>query len=207
MRAFEYDSAPMRFANLLFDMTILNFLWLLSCIPILTIGAATAAQFEVCRQRMEGDTHIFHNYKAAFKKHFKRSTIMWLIFFVLSAAFYMDYHMLTTAEVPGQDVLMVISVLAFVALVFVMLWSYPVMISFKGNIREILFNAFVFSFMYAPISLIAIGIYALAGYLMLRFLPARVLFIVFGHALIVYCNLTLFGMVFKRYSKSGDLEE
>lgn len=200
MKAFEYDSGPMQFINLLMDLTILNLLWLISCIPIVTIGAATAAQYVVAGKRMEGDKQIFKNYKTAFKQHFKQSTLIWLLFSFLTVAFYMAYHLLTTAEVPGGQFLSIMAVLAFIALVFVVLWAFPVMTTYKGNVREILFNGFVFSFMYAPISLIALGVYAFTFYLMLRFLSVRVLFLVFGHAFIVYVNLTLFKMVFKKYN-------
>ena len=207
MKAFEYDSGPMQFANLLIDLTILNIVWLLCCIPVITAGAATAALYSSAGKRMDGDRQVFKNYKAAFKRHFKQATVVWLIFFILTAAFYMAYSLLTTVDIPGNQILTVISVLAFVALLFVILWAYPVMTNYKGNIREILFNAFVFSFMYAPVSLIAIGVYALVFYLMLRFMSVRVLFFVFVPALVVYINMKLFKIVFKKYTSRQGIED
>lgn len=201
MKAFEYNSQPMQFVNLLMNLTVLNLLWLVSCLPIITIGAATTAQYQVAGKCMDGDRNVFKNYISAFKKHFKQSTVIWFIFVLLTAAFYMAYHLLTTALVPGSQVLFIIAVLAFIALLFTVLWAFPVMVNFKGSISEILFNGFVFSFMYTPLTLIAIGIYAFAGYLMLSFMSARVLFLVFGHALIVYANLRLFRMAFRRHQE------
>lgn len=200
MKAFEYDSGPMRFANLLLDLTILNLTALVCCIPLFTIGAAISAQYSSINSLMDGDRHVFQNFKAGFKQHFKQSTIIWVLFLLLTAAFYMDYHLLTTAIVPAKKLLLLISFFAFIALVFTILWSFAVLANYKGTIREVLFNAFVFSFMYAPISLIALGVYGLAFYLALRFTMARALFIVFGHAVILYINLSMFKMTFRRHT-------
>ena len=44
MKFFEYDGGFMRTATILSRLTLLNLLWLACCIPLVTIGAATAAQ-------------------------------------------------------------------------------------------------------------------------------------------------------------------
>lgn len=199
MKMFEYDSGPMRFANLLFDLTRLNLLWLLCSVPLITMGASTAAMYYAAGKLMDGDSSVFKNFKEGFKMYWKPSTIIWLIFSVLGTAFYMAYHLLTTVKVPGWKALFILAVLAFVTLLFIMLWIYAVMVNFKGSTSELLFNAFIFSFLYAPITIISAGFYALAGYLFLRYLPARVLCIVFGHALVVYLSLTLYRMAFKKH--------
>ena len=165
MKFFDYNSGLMRFALLLSRLTILNLIWLVCCIPIITAGAATAAQYYSIKQLIAGDTAIFGNFCAGIKLHWKKASIIWLILAVLSAAFGMAYYILTNTSIPGRTVLISIAALAFLTLILTMLWVYPVLINFKGNLREIIFNAFVFTFMYAPISLIAAAFYGIAGFL------------------------------------------
>ena len=112
------------------------------------------------------------------------------------------HYILTDAAVPGKSILVSVAALAFLTLVLTMLWVYPVMVSFKGNLREILFNAFIFTFMYAPITLIAAAFYAGAGFLLVRYLLARGLVILFGQSLVAYANMNLFGKVFLKYQKN-----
>lgn len=46
-RLFSEDSRFYRFMSKLFDLILLNFLWLLTSLPLVTIGASTAALFAV----------------------------------------------------------------------------------------------------------------------------------------------------------------
>lgn len=203
MALFDYTSPVTKYTTLLLNLTILNLLWLLCSLPVFTMGASTAAVYTAANALSHDHIKILPCFFKAFKKHFRQATIIWMMFLVLASAFYMNYHLLTTAEVPAKALLITVSVLAFITLLFVMLWVYAVMTTFRGNIRELLFNAFVFSFMYAPLTLIAAGLYGIAGFLFIRFLAARVLCLVFGHALVVYCNLVFYRMAFKKYAKKG----
>ena len=202
MKFFDYNSRFMRSALLLSRLTILNLIWLICCIPLITAGASTAAQYYCIRQLMDGDTAVFRNFRTGIKLYWKKASVIWLILSALTAAFCLAYYILTDAAVPGKSILVSVAALAFLTLVLTMLWVYPVMVSFKGNLREILFNAFVFTFMYAPITLIAAAFYAGAGFLLVRYLLARGLVILFGQSLVAYANMNLFGKVFLKYQKN-----
>lgn len=204
MKTFDYDGPFMRFALLLSRLTILNIFWLICCIPLVTIGAATAAQYYAVSHLMNGDTSVFKNFKAGIKLHWKRATVVWFVLAALSIAFIVEYYIFTTESVPGKQIFIWISVLAFLTLLMVMLWIYPVMINFTGNLREIVFNSFVFAFMYAPVTVIAGAIYAAMGFLLIRFILTRGLCILFGQSLVVYMILTLFGKVFHKYKKTDE---
>ena len=54
MKAFEYDSGFMKFAILLSRLTLLNLIWLIACIPVVTIGASTAAMHYSAAKLMNG---------------------------------------------------------------------------------------------------------------------------------------------------------
>lgn len=202
MKFFDYNSGFMRSALLLSRLTILNLIWLICCIPLITAGASTAAQYYCIRQLMDGDTAVFRNFRTGIKLYWKKASVIWLILSALTAAFCLAYYILTDAAVPGKSILVSVAALAFLTLVLTMLWVYPVMVSFKGNLREILFNAFVFTFMYAPITLIVAAFYAGAGFLLVRYLLARGLVILFGQSLVAYANMNLFGKVFLKYQKN-----
>ena len=199
MKLFDYDSGFMQFITLLSRLTLLNILWTVCCIPVVTAGAATAAQYDSAQKLFEGDTHIFGNFRAGMRLYWRKSTIIWLFTALLSSAFLIGFYILTTAVVPGQTILTSISALAFVTMLMILLWVYPVMIHFTGNLREIFFNAFVFTFMYAPITLIAAALYGLFAFLAFRYAIVLGLYLIFGQSLIVYAILVLFGKVFQKY--------
>lgn len=199
MKAFEYDSGFMKFAILLSRLTLLNLIWLIACIPVVTIGASTAAMHYSAAKLMNGDSHVFGNYKTSFRTYWKKGTVIWLITAVFSAIFGMASYLFQTARIPYHTVLMVISGMAFLTLLLVVIWIYPTMVNFSGKLQELFFNAFIFAFMYAPVTLIAVVFYGIAGFLFIRFLLTRMLVVLFGPALIVYSTLVLFEKVFKKY--------
>ena len=199
MKVFEYDGGFMKAALLLSRLTLLNIIWLICCIPIVTIGPATAAQYYTANRLFCGSTEVLQNFKAGFKLHWKRAAVIWTAFALLSAAFAAACYILTAAAVPGSTALISISGLAYLTAALIMLWVYPVMINFTGSFAEILFNSFVFTFMYAPVTLIAAVFYGISGFLFIRFTFTKGLCILFGPSLIVYGILILFEKVFRKY--------
>ena len=57
------------------DLMALNLLWLLGCLPIVTIGASTAAMYAAARKLAEGScTSVLRAWWAAFRGGLKKAT-------------------------------------------------------------------------------------------------------------------------------------
>lgn len=202
MKIFEYDGGFIKHVILLSRLTLLNLIWIAACLPIITAGASTAAMYYSASCLMKGDIHVFKNFKSCLSLHWKRGTIIFLVFAFLSTLFSMACYLFKTANIPYHNALFVISCIAFLSLLFVVLWLFPVMLNFKGRLQELIFNAFIFSFMYAPITLLVIALYGITGYLFVRYFALRALIILFGPACITYCSLVLLEKVFVKYKTS-----
>ena len=74
----SYDSKFMKTLEHVADTMLLNILFLVCCIPVVTIGAAWCALFSGCRALSE-DTTPFRNFFQGFRSGFKRATLAWLI--------------------------------------------------------------------------------------------------------------------------------
>ena len=199
MKLFNYDSKFMRFFLFLSHITLLNLTWLICCLPIVTAGASTAAQHYSVKQLIAGDTHVFKNFRIGLKNYWKTSSILWIIFLVLAAIFVFDYNLINANDLPAEMLILVISVLAFITLLFTMIWSYPVMVNFIGNAREIFFNAFMFSFMFAPLTLVTVVLTAVMIVGISKNMYIAALLILFGPTLITYVTLMLFEKAFVKY--------
>lgn len=80
MKLFSLDSPFGRAVALIADLVILNLLFLLSCIPVITIGAACGAMYDTVHAMLTGDcAAVSRQYSAGFKKCFKRGTVLFLI--------------------------------------------------------------------------------------------------------------------------------
>ncbi len=207
MKLFNYDSKFMRFFLFLSHLTILNLVWLICCIPLVTAGAATAAQHYSVKQLIAEDTHVFKNFKIGFKNYWKPASILGTLFLILAAIFVYDFNLITAHMLPAEMLITVISVLAFITLAFTAIWSFPVMINFIGNAREIFFNAFMFSFMYAPYTLITVVLIAVMFVAMSKSMFIAALLILFGPTLITYISLQVFNRAFVKYTNPESTEE
>jgi len=76
---FSYDGPFFKYGNLLADMVILSFLWIILSLPIITIGATTTAGYYVTTRRLaEKDSYFIREFFKAFKREFIKSTVIWL---------------------------------------------------------------------------------------------------------------------------------
>ena len=83
---FSPDSKFMQTMSRLADLVVLNLLFLVSCVPLFTIGAASTAMYTVCFQLgTEKESGIFRTYFRSFRENFKQSTILFLILALLPA--------------------------------------------------------------------------------------------------------------------------
>ena len=78
---FNYDNPIWRFVGRIWDLFILNLLWVLCSLPIVTFGASTTAMYyctmKIARDRDSGGvlSMFFHS----FKDNLLQSTIIWVI--------------------------------------------------------------------------------------------------------------------------------
>ncbi len=79
MKKLSIDNPFFGFMDRLGDIVILNILFLICSVPIITMGASVSAMYQALRE-MEEDTYIsaFKSFKAAFMSSLKKSIPVWL---------------------------------------------------------------------------------------------------------------------------------
>ena len=204
----EDKGVKSRFENGLFvaaGMVELNMLFLLTSIPIFTIGAGYTAMYVTIHHAMEDrGTSIHRTYFEKFKENFKQSTLIWIIGMILFAIFASDYYFALTGGIGGLAT--VLSVLAGIGILltsFVMLWSLALTGLFENTLGKTVSNGLFISLKNAPRSF-AMTILSLSPLLSLWWAPDKwsmelLLLVLLWAAAIAYCNVTLTKDVFARY--------
>ena len=84
------ENSVMQFLARVCDYLILNVVFILSCIPIFTVGAALSALYTVSFKMIrKEDGYVLKRYFKAFCANFKQGTILWLICLILF--FFLQY--------------------------------------------------------------------------------------------------------------------
>ena len=79
MKFFSLDSKFYRVMMSVGEMMILNFCWIIACLPLITVGAANTAMYTVMGRRLrdEGSGTVVPFFKALWK-NLKKSTLFWV---------------------------------------------------------------------------------------------------------------------------------
>ena len=151
---FSPDSKFMQAMSQVADLIILNVLFLISCIPLLTIGAASAALYTVCfRIGTDREQGVFLRYFRAFRENFKQGTILWLIFVVFLGAGIVNEFLFYSMEGPLHYLfLLMTALLIFGVLMYG--YAFPLISQFSNTTLSTLKNAFCLSLGYLPRSLV-----------------------------------------------------
>jgi len=200
MRKLNIDNPFFEFMGKLGDMFCLNIIYLATCVPLITIGAASTAIYRVMMRKARGDcAYPVREYLTAFKEDWKKSTKIWLIFLVSGGVLIFDLMYIgKTWNVWGVGV-------GILLCVWIILVSYvfPLTARFDNTIGNTIKNAgymairhFPYTILIVFLNLLPIISFLIGGVLFAMMAP---IFLVIGVSLIIRANASLFGKIFDRY--------
>lgn len=162
---FDADSPLIKGLSRIFDCLLLAVLTIICSLPVITIGAAMSALYDVMiKMVLDRDQGIFKAYFVSFKENFKKGTLIWLACLVGIVFVGANYYLLNL-EIAGIEQWMrtVILVLVFVVTLlmsFVLIYVFPLQARYDNPVGTTLKNALFVSIVQFPRS---IGLFLLNG--------------------------------------------
>ncbi len=186
MGFFSVDGKLYRFLSRFWDVLRLNFCWLLFSLPIVTIGASTAAAFSLgLRMAEETETYIFGPFFKAFKENFKKGTIIGLLNLVYFYAMYLDFQLFNAVE-GNPIIFLIVGIVGTFIGVCGFLYAYALTARYENTIMNTVKNSFDITIRYFGRSLVTVLV-CLALYVILNWNELMLLFFVLiGPACIIY---------------------
>lgn len=200
---FSPDSKIMQVLGRITDLILLNLLFLITCLPIFTIGAAITALYTMCFRLMREEYNgIVKSYFRAFRDNFKPATAVWGI--LLIAAVPAVYYLTQTARMGG--------ILQFTGIFFVLIllvalmagsYAFPWISQFDNSALQSLQNALILSVSRLPRTAAILSINLLPAIVWVintdLFIQISFLWISLYFAAAAYMNTGLLWHVFKPY--------
>ena len=154
---FKYDSPLVQTCNKIVDCISLSILWLVTSLPIVTIGASTTALYYAINTGIRYDQGgIWSSYWRSFRVNFKQATVLWLLLLVvyglLGGSCYSAYTLCISGVLPKEMFYFLLIVLALV-----MAWAnmlFPYLAKFQNSTKMILKNCFGIGLLNFPIALL-----------------------------------------------------
>lgn len=211
MKLFAPDSKFMIAMSRLADLIILNILYLITCIPLFTIGAAATAMYTVSfRMGTPKDDGVLKPYWRAFRSNFKQATTLWLLllFGILCTAFdvYLFYRLggiLHFLFVPFA--------IALIVILFITAVAFPLLSQFNASTKQTVINALLLSLGSLPRTLLVVFMnlfpFIIFAYSMYLFFTTAFMWVFLYFSVAAYFGALLLKGVFKPYIAPDETEE
>ena len=204
-RIFNMDNKFFTFMGRVADLILLNIIFLLSCIPIVTIGASITAMYYVTlKMARNEDSYIFRSFVKSFKQNFKQSTIIWLILLAVGALLFVDFNIMERAGSEGVFKAVYLG-LYLLLLLFGMVFAYifPLLSRFDNTVKNTFLNALKMAIAHFPYTVLILAITYVPMFLTLNYGVVLVygafVWIAAGFAVTSFLNAKIFTKIFARY--------
>ena len=202
--AFDTDNFLMRFCEKVLDIVTVNLLFVVSCLPIVTIGVAKISLYQtIFEVKSSRRVPVFKTYMRAFKQNLKLGLQLGLLELGIFLISVVDLSLFWGQTSLGFQLIKAICLGILIFLTLVMLASYPIAARYDLTWKEVLqkglllvsFNFVWFFLMFAIILLIMMLLY-LSGFTLVLGGSA---FLLFGFGLLAFCQVGLMEKLFAKY--------
>jgi uncharacterized membrane protein YesL len=142
-KVFAYDSPVWKFMGRLIDFFVLTVLWVVTSIPVITMGTATTTVYYITLKMIKNqEEYIVPMYFKTFAKLFSETVKVWLLALVVGAVLGCDIYFCITLNTPVAS--MVFAALGVVAIVYLitLLYLFPVMARLDNSLMGYIKAAF-----------------------------------------------------------------
>lgn len=195
---FSLENPLIQFLSRACDLMIINLLFIVSCIPVFTIGAAICGMTKVCQAIVTGDERgTWQLYVTGFKNSFKQATAVWLCVLLVAISLFC-YWLIIDNFCRGAlavVLLIVMGVFGLIALSLVV-YLFPLIARYENSLREHIRNAGILAITRLILTVVLIIFTAVPFILPLisleAFLQTLIFWIIIGFGFLCYmANLML----------------
>lgn len=196
MKLFSIDSPFYKFMQRLLDVLVLNFMWLLFSLPVITIGCSTIAAFDVSlKMAEEHEGHIARGFIKAFASNWKHGVPIGIITLVAVYAIYLDIQLIR-ADLENSYIFLIVGLVSIYFIVLSLLYAYPLLARYENTVLNCIKNSFRLSMKYFGSTLLLILLLAVEFVIIfwngttmfvgLLIGPASVIFTISGTAIRIF---------------------
>lgn len=211
-RFFSMDNKFFTIMNRVADLIILNLLFLVCSLPVVTIGASATALYYVALKMVRNEeSYIFRSFLKSFKENFKQSTLIWVVMLLMGLLLYADFKIIDI--IPGTLISVVRYLLMVITFLYamVLLFIFPLQSKFENTIRNTFKNALLMSIRHLPYTLLmlVISVVPMGATLTIPvvFLYGLLVWILLGFSLTAFINSRFFVKIFDKYVPAKEEEE
>ena len=208
MKKFGIDNPFFAFMGRVGDILILNILFVITSIPVVTIGMSLSAMYRVTlRMARKECNYVAKEYFRACREEWKKSTVIWLIMLMSGGVLVLDVTV-------GKDMWNALNA-AVGALIFIwgMLFTYvfAVQARFENTVKNIFKNALYMAVRHFPFTVIMMVLNAIPAVCILfgsmTMALATPIYVAAGFTVTARINSIFLNRIFRKYAPEEEEAE
>ncbi len=190
------DNPVMRFLSRVFDLIVLNALFIVCCLPVFTIGASITAMYSVSLKMVRNEEcYIVRPFFSSFKKNFKTATLLWIPILFVFAFFCADLYIIHNILDPTYYFLRYPVMCLIIVLCSGYLYLYPLLSFFENSTRQLIKNAFLLSLGHLPTTIVVLCLHIFV-LIVIYYVPSLLIPI---FSLYLFCGFSTMALLYSHY--------
>lgn len=199
MKAKSVNSV-LEFISTFCNFIVLNLVFLITCLPVITIGTALSSLYFVTLKEARGEYgYLVRTFIRELKHNLKSGTKAFSILFVIGAVllfnlfFWFGIGTIVSAVVTG------LIITASIAWFLIFTYTFPLIGRFENSTKQTLKNAFGLAMANMKYTFALIIMDAFVFFLCMFLEPMKLIMVLFGFVFTAYCQSFIFKKVFEPY--------
>lgn len=196
------DSPLWMILNKLTDTIVLSLLFILTSIPIVTMGSSLCALYYMMFRIADNtEGHVVRGYFKAFKENFKKSTPVWLVCLFIGLVLAGDIYICVRMQTPAAGFIFAVAGVIAVIYMMLVLYMFPMLSKCMADTRQLVFMAFMMSIkewwrtifmLFITFIMLAVGVFVTAP------------FLIVAPGVIALSHVYIFRTIFTKYGMKED---
>ncbi len=195
-KLFHPDNPVMIMLSRCFDLIVLNFCFVVACIPLFTIGPALSALYSITLKMAEGDPgKIVSGFWSSFKENFRQGVTLWLVFLGLCLFFSGDLYVVFFKLPPEYRLLQIPFWFLLFLCLSALIYAFPLLSRYEQTNTQLIKNSFLLSLGNIPFTVSVIAIFGVMADISLHNGGLMVLFF----SIFLFIGCALLARIFSAY--------
>lgn len=184
----------------IYQILLLNSIFIISCLPVVTIGVALASAYGTAYKMIDhSEGVLYKEYLRQLKLNMLPATKLWVLILAVIGAGFWTFPYVQSFMV-GNKIAYYLTMVFITFLVLMSLYLFPLIARFDNSLSGTVVNAMILSFKHLPQSIIVFFI-TIGGVVIVPIYLPKLLFVWLftGIGTVIFINANILMNVFKKY--------
>ena len=190
-----------------FKIMLLNVLWVICSLPVLTMGASTTALTYACMKLRKKEGYVTKNFFHSFKENLGQATVLFLIFLAGGAFLAADMILGNQSQTMYGNLMRILAFVLAVPYTFTLVYVFAVQSKFVNRVPDTIRYAFLLSVQNWKYTFLMICLYIFLLWVNTTIVLVNLLTLMFGVGAVMYICASYYEKIFEPFLGETNAQE